>query len=209
MSTAVMMAAADAGAQILIGLGSQAEYGACDGPTREDMLSRPETLYGIAKLATCQAWLHTASQRRLRGVWGRIYSLYGPGSDDSWLIPSLLRSFTERKSPKVTACEQVWEFLHAADAAKAIAALIETEKAEGIFNIGSGAPLRLRDAILLMRDLVAPGVEPLFGHVPYRPDQVMHLEADISKITRVTSWRPEISLAQGFADMANTIGRVS
>ena len=36
-----------------------------------------------------------------------------------------------------------------------------------------------------------------FGEVPYRPDQVMHLEADITRLKQATSWRPSIGLAEG------------
>jgi nucleoside-diphosphate-sugar epimerase len=35
------------------------------------------------------------------------------------------------------------------------------------------------------------------GEVPYRPDQVMHLEADISKLTKATGWASATSLEEG------------
>ena len=51
--TAVRLAeaGADAGAKLVIGLGTQAEYGAYDHPVREDEIGQPVTLYAIAKLA--------------------------------------------------------------------------------------------------------------------------------------------------------------
>ncbi len=191
--------AAESGAQIIIGVGSQAEYGQKPGPVGEEAAAEPTTLYGVAKLAAGQAVLNIAAERGLRAAWGRVFSLYGPGADGPWLVPSLIRAFLAEQAPELTSCEQIWEFTHVADAAAAIIALLESD-ARGLFNIGSGAPVRLRDAVLLLRDLTAPQIEPLFGRVAYRPDQIMHLEADMSRIRRATGWRPSVSLERGFAE---------
>jgi len=53
-----------------------------------------------------------------------------------------------------------------------------------------------------LRDLIAPQVEPGFGALPYRPDQIMHLEADISRICANTGWRPRIALHDGLRALA-------
>jgi nucleoside-diphosphate-sugar epimerase len=42
-------------------------------------------------------------------------------------------------------------------------------------------------------------MELVFGEVPFRPDQIMHMEADISRITAATTWRPRTSLEEGLA----------
>lgn len=193
-------AAAESGAKIVIGVGSQAEYGQKRGAVPEDSAAEPTTLYGVAKLAAARAVLNIATERGVRAAWGRVFSLYGPGEDRPWLVPSLIRDFMANRAPELTACEQIWEFTHVADAAAAIVALLDSDDARGVFNIGSGDPVRLRDAVLLLRDLVAPRIEPLFGRVAYRPDQVMHLEADISRIRDATGWRPNVSLPRGFAE---------
>jgi len=195
----LVAAALDAGAKIVVGVGSQGEYGPKAGRISEDEAPEPTTLYGISKLAACKALLALAGQRGARGAWGRVFSLYGPGDDGPWLVPSLIRAFREQRAPDLTGCEQIWEFTHVADAADALVALVECEAAQGVFNIGSGAPVSLHAAVTLLRDLVAPHVAPNFGAVPYRPDQVMHLEANIDRIAAVTGWRPRVALAEGFA----------
>jgi nucleoside-diphosphate-sugar epimerase len=52
----------------------------------------------------------------------------------------------------------------------------------------------------MLRDAAAPGAPLGFGEVPYRPDQVMHLEADIRKIGEATGWKPEVPLQAGLAE---------
>lgn len=192
-------AAAESGARSLVGVGSQAEYGLLSGRVAEEAPTEPTTLYGVAKLAAGRALLAIAAERGLRGAWGRVFSLYGPGEARPWLVPSLIRAFAAGRSPDLTACEQIWEFTHVFDAAAALLALLESE-ASGVFNIGSGEPVPLRDAVSMLRDLTAPQVEPGFGRTPYRADQIMHLEADISRICRATHWRPAVPLAKGFAE---------
>jgi len=194
--------ALDAGARVLVGVGSQAEYGPKNEAIREDDPAAPTTLYGVAKLAAAGAFSTLAEIHGARAVWGRAFSLYGPEGDGPWLVPSLLRAFRDRKPPELTHYEQTWEFTHVRDAARAYVALLETPTASGLFNVACGAPVRLRDAVLMLRDLVAPGLEPLFGRIPYRPDQVMRLNVRIDRIRDATGWRPEITLEDGFAETA-------
>ena len=43
-------------------------------------------------------------------------------------------------------------------------------------------------------------MELVFGEIPFRPDQVMHMQADIARIYAATGWAPSISIEQGLAD---------
>jgi nucleoside-diphosphate-sugar epimerase len=38
---------------------------------------------------------------------------------------------------------------------------------------------------------------PDYGSVPYRPDHVIHLDADISKLLAATTWSPRVGIAEG------------
>ncbi len=197
-SANVVAAAIAAGAKTIVGVGTQAEYGPRE-TMRENDPAAPTTLYGIAKLAACQMLLARCDAHGVRGAWGRVFSIYGAGDDDRRFLSMLIHAFRDGRAPDLTACEQVWEFLHVDDAARAIVGLIETPKAAGVFNIGSGEPVRLRDLVLKLRDRLAPGVEPGFGALPYRHDQVMRLEADISKLHAATGWTPTLTLDAGLA----------
>ncbi|MCC3245815.1 NAD(P)-dependent oxidoreductase [Methylocystis sp. WRRC1] len=193
-------AAIECGAQVVIGVGSQAEYGARSGAFGETDPTTPETLYGASKLATSGAFLTLGAIHGVRAVWGRVFSLYGPGNDGPWLVPSLIRALSNGQQLDLTRCEQIWEFTHVRDAAQGFVALLETPQAHGVFNVASGAPAPLRDAVLLLRDMIDRNARPNFGAIPYRPDQVMHLEAKIDRIRAVTGWSPRIGLMEGFEE---------
>lgn len=189
--------AARCGAQHWVGVGSQAEYGPCANVISEDTPTHPTTLYGASKLATGQLAQALCGQLNLRFGWLRLFSSYGPRDNPSWLIPGLILAFRRGERPAVTRAEQLWDYIHVADAAAAVVSVLRTPGAQGFFNLGSGSAPALRDVIEKVRDLAAPGQPIGFGDVPYRPDQVMHLQADIRRLTQATGWRPVVGLDAG------------
>lgn len=188
--------AARAGARHWIGIGSQAEYGPCSMRITEDFPTRPTTRYGQAKLATCREAGKLCDELGMRFSWLRLFSTYGPGDDPAWLIPYLAGILLRGERPVVTAGEQLWDYIYISDVAAAIACVVEREDARGIFNLGSGTTATIRSIIEQVRQLIDPRLPIGFGEAPYRPDQVMHLEADVSRLAAL-GWRPQVELAEG------------
>lgn len=190
--------AADAGATIFVGAGSQAEYGPYDRAIVESDPPRPTTLYGIAKLSSCLMAERRCAERKLRFAWLRIFSIYGPRDNDSWLIPSLIRTLRANGHMALTGCEQRWGFLHARDAAAAVRLVLANPRAEGVYNLGSPEAPPLRETVTRLRDLIGAG-DLGFGEVPYRPDQVMVLAADVKRLEGL-GWHPAVELEQGLRE---------
>jgi UDP-glucose 4-epimerase len=103
------------------------------------------------------------------------------------------------RRPRTTLGTQQWDWLHVEDVGRAIVAVAATPTAKGVFNLGSGRAVAVRTAIERIRDLAAPDMELVFGEIPFRPDQVMHMQADISRLTAATGWMPSISFEEGLA----------
>ena len=68
-------------------------------------------------------------------------------------------------------------------------------KAEGVFVLGSGESTTIREAVELVRDKIDRRLALGFGEV--NSGQVLNLQADIGHLTRITGWRPEVSLSAG------------
>ncbi len=199
---ALVEAGAAAGCKAFIGTGSQGEYGA--GSTmREDALPQPTTMYGAAKVAALYLTRQLVQQAGMRHAWLRLFSTYGPDDNPGWLIPSLISQMLDGQRPQTTLGTQKWDWLHVDDVARGLIAAAVTPTAEGIFNLGSGAPVQVRRAVELIRDAAAPGMELVFGEIPFRSDQVMHMEADISRLKAATGWEPQVPFESGIADTVN------
>lgn len=186
-----------AGARHFVGLGSQAEYGPCQARIDETTPTAPTTMYGASKLSACLMAGRLCENAGARFAWLRLFSSYGPRDNPEWLIPYLALKLLRRERPSVTAAEQRWDYVYVDDAARAVAAVTHEAGAAGVFNLGSGTAPRLRDIIERVRDEIDPALPVGFGEVPYRPDQVMHLEADIGRLSGATGWRPRTDLAEG------------
>lgn len=181
-------------AKHFIGLGSQAEYGPCQNIIDELCPTNPTTLYGVSKLAAQQLSEKLCAEYKIRHVWLRLFSSFGPRDNPEWLIPYLIKRLTEKKMPRLTAAEQLWDYIYVEDVASAIRAVLDSKNAQGIFNLGSGKAYKLKTIIEKIRDLIDPEMPLGFGEMEYRPDQVMHLQADITKITTATGWLPKAEL---------------
>jgi UDP-glucose 4-epimerase len=193
--------AKEVGCERWIGVGSQAEYGNSNCQVDELFPTVPTTIYGKAKLAACWASLGLCQAYDICGSWVRLFDPYGPEDEPYWLIPYLIREMTLGNAPKLTKCEQLWDYLYVDDAAKGLISLAYSQ-ASGIFNLGSGTGIPLRRVVEIIRNSIDPTISPAFGAVEYRPDQVMQLQANITKLSQTTGWKPQISIEKG---LSNTI----
>jgi UDP-glucose 4-epimerase len=196
------------GVQQFVGAGSQAEYGPVNARIDESVLPRPTTLYGAAKLSAGILTERIAALGGMKHAWLRIFSTYGPKDNPQWMLPSLISCLHRGERPALTLGEQLWDFLHVEDAARAFVSVAESS-VSGVFNLGSGEANPLRTVIEMVRDFINPGLPLGFGEVPYRPDQVMCLQADIQRICIASGWCPRVALKNGLEHLvewiANTI----
>lgn len=181
----------------LIGFGSQGEYGPQNVPIDERIVPQPTTLYGVAKLCAYNIFELFCRQRSMDFSWVRLFSIYGPKDNDSWLIPSIITQLLAQKSPELTEGRQTWDFLYIDDAVDAIISILQSKKSNGIFNLGSGTSPTIRQTAEKIRDAINPAIQLRFGLIPYRSDQVMFLQANIDRLKNITGWTPQVSLEQG------------
>jgi nucleoside-diphosphate-sugar epimerase len=182
-----------------IGVGSQAEYGPSNCIVSETSPTRPSTMYGAVKLSTYLLTRQIALAAGIRHSWVRPFSAYGPKDNPTWMIPYVILTLLRRQRPALTRCEQRWDYIYVTDVAEALYEVAVTPSAYGVFNLGSGTGVTLHGVVEQIRDLIDPNLPLGFGEVPYRPDQVMHLQADIEKLKAATQWCPIVPLGIGLA----------
>ena len=187
----------DVGVRRWIGFGSALEYGSRSGLIQEIDPLNPRSLYGISKQALCLAAAKLCEISEIEYLWIRPFATYGLQDNPSGLIPFVIQSLLRGERPALTAGEQRWDYLYAEDAVRAIAALASAPGARGVFNLASGEAYLLRDLIERIRDLIDPTLPLGFGEIAYPADQIMSLQADVSRLNLATGWSPQVSFEAG------------
>jgi nucleoside-diphosphate-sugar epimerase len=198
-------AAIAAGVRKFVGIGSQAEYGRFNRRITEADLPQPSMLYGAAKLAASHLIRQRAHAAGMDFAWLRLFSVYGPGDNGNWLIPSSIAEMLRGRAPRTTAGTQRWDYLHIDDVARGVLDCAVTDEATGTFNLSSGIPVTVRSILEMARDRAAPGLALRFGDIPFGPDQIMHLEGDNGLLRGVTGWSPQVPLDLGLVGTVNAM----
>ena len=185
------------GCKVFVGAGSQAEYGVQSQDLTPTLPVSPESGYGIAKYAAGKLSAMLCKSLGIRHNWVRILSVYGPNDGENTLISYVIRELKAGRSPELTKCEQIWDYLYAADAADAILSVVEKGVDGKAYPLGSGSGRKLSEYIEDIRKIINPSIEVRYGVKDYYPHQPMHLVADISELTNDTGWQPKMSFEEG------------
>lgn len=185
------------GCKVFVGAGSQAEYGVQSVDLTPDLPVKPESGYGIAKYAAGKLSAMLCNSLGIRQNWARILSVYGPNDGENTLISYVIRELKAGRSPKLTKCEQIWDYLYADDAGDAILAIAENGGDGKVYPLGSGKGRRLAEYIEDIRQAINPSVEVKYGVKEYYPHQPMYLVADVSELIADTEWMPSYPFGKG------------
>lgn len=208
ISKNILLIAERLGAKALIAFGSQAEYGNPNKIVAEDDMLHPTTLYGKRKLECFQLFSEGCSKVGIPVIWLRLFDPYGPGDNPAWFMPYVIRSALSDISPQLTKCEQFWDYIYIDDVCSAVATIVlgsQNDKLKsGCYNLSSGSAVSLKTIVdFIFEEVAPPSANPLFGAVPYREDQVMHLQGCNQKLCRDFGWSPTMPLQMGIHQTVN------
>jgi GDP-4-dehydro-6-deoxy-D-mannose reductase len=205
----VLRAAAAAGVQRVLVVGSADEYGTVDRsslPIAEDVPLRPRTPYGASKVAAEYLALQAHLGDRLDTVRVRAFNHTGPGQGSSYLVPALAHRVVEAEHDVPTAIavgslEAVRDFTDVRDVVRAYRLLAHQGEAGDVYNVCSGRGLSVR--AVADRLLALTGIDARLEVDPelVRPIEVPALVGDCTKATAATGWVPEIDLEQTLTDI--------
>lgn len=201
-ATAFLIAAAASGrVRKFLYVGTSFEYGGHSGPISESAELRPTGLYGSSKAAASTLARGLASSFGLPLCIARVFGTYGPLENPGKFVPSVFRSALSGVDLLCSPGEQLRDYSYVGDIADALTSIIQQDGEDGsVVNLGSGGSVSIRH--LAESAAKTAGAEPDFlkwGARPYRPDEVMRIEADASTAFRVYGWKASTTLEQGLA----------
>lgn len=185
------------GGQRVVVSGTCAEYRWDGEPCRETSTPlEPRSLYGICK-ATLFKFLEAGAARLgVNYAWGRIFLLYGSSESEGRLIPSTARALLEGRPALCTHGQQVRDFLHVEDVARALVRIL-TSGVSGPVNIGSGEPISIAQAVSELAGQAGRAHLVRLGALPAREDDVPVLVPDVARLRDEVGFRPALTLAEG------------
>jgi UDP-glucose 4-epimerase len=171
-------------------------YGLAATPTREDHPIAPQYPYALSKYQGEQAAFHWHNVYKLPVNSIRIFNAYGTRSRTSGAYGAVFGVFLKQKlagKPFTVVGDgtQTRDFLYVTDIAEAFLRAAETDKTGEVWNLGAGNPQPVNRLVELL------GGEVI--HIPKRPGEPDCTFADIGKIQRDLSWRPQVSFEEGVA----------
>lgn len=213
IATHVVHGAYAAGVRRMLFLGSSCIYPReCAQPMREEYLltgplestNEPYAIAKIAGLKLCEAF---NAQYGTGFISAMPTNLYGPNDnfdlESSHVLPALMRKIDTAK--KTDAKEVViWgtgkpmrEFLHVDDLADGCVFLMESGIESGLYNIGTGTDVTIRQLAEIIADVV--GYKGQFVFDADKPDGTPRKLLDVSRM-REMGWQAKTSLRDGIAE---------
>lgn len=189
------------GCHTFVGAGSQAEYGRVEGMIHSNTPTFPENGYGMAKLCAGQMSRSLCQTLEMKHIWCRILSVYGPYDGEKTMVMTAIKGFLGNEKVSFSKGEQLWDYLYAKDAAKALIDMAKNGKDSAIYCLGSGQVRPLKEYIEVIRkNTNALEFNALYGDIPYGEKQVMHLQADITNLQEDTGFLPEYTFEEGIKE---------
>jgi GDP-4-dehydro-6-deoxy-D-mannose reductase len=191
-------------------IGSSEEYGYVlpeELPVREETLLRPGNVYALTKAAQGLVGQIYSRAYGLEVVAVRAFNHIGPGQLDTFAVSGFCKQVAEIETGLHPPVIQVGnlsakrDFTDVRDIVKAYSLLIEKGKSGEIYNIGSGKAISIREVLAMILSLSATEISIEQDDSRLRPSDTPVIEADISRLTELTGWKPKISLRDTLSDM--------
>ncbi|MDB4963844.1 MAG: galE2 [Myxococcales bacterium] len=177
-------------------------------PTPETKAPSLASLYALSKYDQERMCLMVGAAYRIPTVALRFFNVYGPRQALSNPYTGVLAIFASRlingSAPLVFEDGlQQRDFVHARDVATACRLALEIDGAAGgVFNVGSGSAITIREVAERMARVLEKDIRPRITG-DYRVGDIRHCTADIGLARGVLGYHPRVEFNDGLAELAD------
>ncbi len=178
--------------------GGLSEYGAAPAPFDERARELPLSAYGASQAATTMFLGALRDFLAFPVITLRLASVYGPGSRDSFFLPSLILHCIQRRQFHMTDGGQRWAFIYIDDVVDAFLKAAQSHVSQGeIINIGPAECYTLREIAGMVARKTDACNWVSAGARPAQAGDIPHLHCAISKAREILNWSPVTPLDAG------------
>jgi GDP-4-dehydro-6-deoxy-D-mannose reductase len=177
----------------VLNVSTGAVYAPCDELLTESSPLRPTNPYAASK---AMAELVRFQFPELPVITTRSFNHSGPGQTTDFVLPALAKQVADIErgaAPAIIsagALDVERDFLHVTDVIAAYRALIERGKPGEVYNVSSGKPRKLTEALEKLLNLAGVVAEIRTDAARIRSEQVTRIAASSEKLRRHTGWKP-------------------
>lgn len=200
--------AAKLGCKKFVGAGtiSQDELSTPEGRMRQSDRHR---IFRWAALMCEQMGQSVAWEQGIDFIWPIISNVYGEGELTPRLMTTLIKKLLRGESMPLSSGTQNYDFIYLSDAGEAFYLIGKAGKPNRRYNIASGNVRPLKDYLLQVGDIVAPGTILELGQLPSDVISLHESSFDITALKEDTGFLPEISFDEGIRRTVRWIQRES
>lgn len=195
----IINAAWEAGAKGILQVSSAEIYGDAKGKVDEEAPVRPHSTYGAAKAAIDAMVQVRWKEAKTPVIALRQFNCLGERETHPYIIPEIIKQISEKKGKKVEirlGNNSFRDFQYAGDAAAMAVELLEKGQFGEVYNMGSEEGIKMYDLAKVIGRLMGVSVNVKEDKSRFRPWEIWHLQSDNSKIYKVISYRPKVTLEQ-------------
>jgi UDP-glucose 4-epimerase len=161
-------------------------------PLSETARTEPISPYGAAKLAAERDWLMLCEQLGIAGTVLRYFNTYGPNQTPSpyvGVITIFINRLLRGEVPIIFGDgEQRRDFVHVDDIVSANLAVLDSEAAGRVLNVGTGTATSVNELAAGLVSRLSPGLE--VQRDPPQGGEMRNAIADTSAIRECLGWAP-------------------
>ena len=174
-------------------------------PFKEFDLCIPKSSYGIQKLVAENYIRLWAEKSLLTSTVLRVSNPYGillPATRKQGLIGVVLSKLLENKIQQVYGdSNNIRDYIHLEDMAKAFELSIESYNDYEIFNIGSGKGYSVNDIFMLIEQFTSMEIKKEYIQLDNNNKLSDWVVLDTNRASKILKWQPEISLEEGLKNL--------
>lgn len=187
----------------LLQYASAEEYGTQKGKIDESVAVRPQSTYGVSKVAADYLCQVRHRESGVKAIALRQFNCFGPRETHEYVIPEIISQLANGPTVALGNVKAERDFLYVEDAARYAIELLEKGEPGEIYNLGAGNCISI--------ETLARAIGLLMGHneiritvdpAKLRPWDIERLQSDNTKIHSVVEYRPLTEMTEG---LQNTI----